>query len=220
MASRSSSYRATPAVRQGSRSRKVAASAPFASRSDSESDELMAPEKGIPAPSHASAPALVEPTLALKYSEADLMRILKIFSETKGQEPKAEVPRERPLKAKVPDVYFGKSHMDCYHFCQQCEDHFETAGATGSNRTPFAASFLRGKINFWWHQHRKQLGGVSIPWEEFKTFLRKNFGDSRSIVDTIWSNIKRGSQYQLEEVQDWTGPLTWNTSHLSLSSLM
>ena len=135
------------------------------------------------------------------------MRILKIFSETKGQEPKAEVPRERPLKAKVPDVYFGKSHMDCYHFCQQCEDHFETAGATGSNRTPFATSFLRGKINFRWHQHRKQLGGVSVPWEEFKAFLRKNLGDSRSFVDTIWSNIKRDSQYQLEEVQDWASHL-------------
>ena len=208
MASRSGSCRATPVVGQDSRSRKAAASAPPASRSDSEFDKLGAPKKGTPAsnhasdPSHASAPAPVEPTLALKYSEADLMRILKIFSETKGQEPKAEVPRERPLKAKVPDVYFGKSHMDCYHFCQQCEDHFETAGATGSTRTPFAASFLRGKINFRWHQHRKQLGGVSVPWEEFKAFLRKNLGDSRSFVDTIWSNIKRDSQYQLEEVQD------------------
>ena len=77
MTSRSGSRRATPAVRQGSRSRKAAVSAPPASRLDSESDELGAPEKGTPVPSHASAPALVEPTLALKYSEADLMRILK-----------------------------------------------------------------------------------------------------------------------------------------------
>ena len=124
MASRSSSCRATPAIRQGSYSRKAAASAPPASRSDSESDELGAPKKDTPAPSHVSTPsrasalALVEPTLALKYSEADLMRILKIFSETKDQEPQAEIPCERPLKAKVPDVYFGKSHIDCYHFCQ------------------------------------------------------------------------------------------------------
>ena len=149
MTSRSGSRRATPAVGQGSRSRKAAASAPPAPRSDSDSDELGAPEKSTPAPSHASAPAPVEPTLALKYSEADLIRILKIFSETKSQEPKAEVPRERPLKAKVLDVYFGKSHMDCYHYCQQCKDYFVTAGATGSNRTPFAALFLREKINFW-----------------------------------------------------------------------
>ena len=139
---------------QGSRSRKAAASAPPTSRSDSKSDKLGASEKGTPvpsytsAPSHASTSAPVEPTLALKYSEADLIRILKIFLETKGQEPKAKVPRKQPLKAKIPDIYFGKSHIDCYHFCQQCEDHFETAGTTGSNRTPFAASFLCGKINF------------------------------------------------------------------------
>ena len=110
MVSRSSSRRATPAVRQGFRSRKATASALPASRSDSESDELGASEKGTPAPSHvsvpchASAPAPMEPILALKYSKTDLMRILKIFSKTKGQEPKAEVLRERPLKAKVPDV--------------------------------------------------------------------------------------------------------------------
>ena len=34
---------------------------------------------------------------------------------------------EKPLKAKVLDVYYGKSHMDCYHFSQQCEDYFETS---------------------------------------------------------------------------------------------
>ena len=25
---------------------------------------------------------------------------------------------KRPLKAKVPDVYYDKSHMDCYHICK------------------------------------------------------------------------------------------------------
>ena len=30
-------------------------------------------------------------------------------------QPLAE--RERPLKVKVPNVYYGKSHMDCYQFC-------------------------------------------------------------------------------------------------------
>ena len=175
MASRSGSYRATSVVGQGSRFRKAAASTLPTSRSDSESDELGAPEKDTPAPSHAnahshaSAPSYasaltpVEPTLALKYSEVDLMRILKIFLEIKGQKPKAEVPRKQPLKTKVLDIYFGKSHIDCYHFCQQCEDYFETAGATGSNRILFAALFLRRKINFRWHQHWKQLGGVSVP---------------------------------------------------------
>lgn len=63
----------------------------------------------------------------------------------------AGAPRERSLQARFPDLYYGKSHMDCYQLCQQCEDHFETAGATGSNRVPFAASFLRGTVNFCWH---------------------------------------------------------------------
>ena len=126
IASKSGSCRATPAVGPGFCSCKgVVASAPPTSRSDSKSDEHEAPEKGIPAsshantfaPSHASAPALAESTLAHKYSKADLMGILKIFLKTKGQEPKAEVPRKQPLKAKVPDVYFGKLHIDCYHCC-------------------------------------------------------------------------------------------------------
>ena len=124
MASRSSFCRATLAVKPGSCSCKAAASVPPASKSDSKSDELGAPEKGTPtpshvsAPSHASAPAPVKPILALKYNEADLMKILKIFYETKGQEPKSKVFRKRPLKVKVSDIYFGKLHMDCYHFCQ------------------------------------------------------------------------------------------------------
>ena len=154
MASRSSSHRATPALRPGSRSRKAATSASPTPRSDSKSDELRAPKKSTPAlshvsvPSHTSIPAPVEPILVFKYSKADLMRILKIFLETKGQESKFEVPCKQLLKAKVPDVYFEKSHIDCYYFCQQCEDYFEIASATGSNRTPFTALFFCGKINF------------------------------------------------------------------------
>ena len=59
----------------------------------------------------------MEFALTLKYSEANQINILKIFSKTQGQEPKAEVPHEWPLKAKISNVYFGKSHMDCYYFC-------------------------------------------------------------------------------------------------------
>ena len=100
--------------------------------------------------------------------------------------------------------------MECYHFCQQCEDHFDTAGATGSNRTPFAASFLRGRISFRWHQHKRRSQGEEVgplSWTEFKAFLRKNLGDSRAFVDATWSRIKRDSQYQQEEAQDWASHL-------------
>ena len=68
------------------------------------------------------------------------------------RQPLAEC--KRSLKAKVSEVYYGKSHIDCYHFCQQCKDHFETAGATGTNRTLFAAFFLRKSISVCWSQYK------------------------------------------------------------------
>ena len=72
-------------------------------------------------------------------------KFMKAYLET-NQEPR-QPKCKQTLKAKVPEVYYDKSHMDCYHFCQQCKDHFETVGATKFNRTPFAASFLRGNIS-------------------------------------------------------------------------
>ena len=64
--------------------------------------------------------------------------------------------------------------MECYNFCQQCEDHFAIAKAKGLNRIPFAASFLRNRINFCWEQYKQKNEAEStvlITWEEFKTFL-------------------------------------------------
>ena len=65
--------------------------------------------------------------------------------------------------------------MECYNFCQQCEDYFATAGAKGPNRIPFAASFLRNRINFRWQQYKRKheaKNTAPITWEEFKTFFR------------------------------------------------
>ena len=58
-----------------------------------------------------------------------------------------EESQEQSFKARTPETYWGKSHIECYHFCQQCEDHFETSDATEMNCTPFAASFLRSSIS-------------------------------------------------------------------------
>ena len=105
-----------------------------------------------------------------KYYEDDLQRILKTVLEARvpasASVPalvSAPVPAPAPapapivakaphekLKARSPDVYHGKSHIDCYNFCQQCEDYFATAGATGPTRILFAASFLRDRISFRW----------------------------------------------------------------------
>ena len=83
-----------------------------------------------------------------KYTKEDLQRILRTVLEV--QAPPIDGLREKPLKARSPDVYCGKFHMKCYNFCQQCEDHFATARAKGPNRIFFAAFFLRDLINFRW----------------------------------------------------------------------
>ncbi len=114
------------------------------------------------------------------------------------------------LKAKTPDVYCARSHMECYNFCQQCEDHFATYAATKPNRIPFAPSFFQDQINFRWQQHKRKLeveSLVSISWDKFKAFLRKALGDSRAFVDNYWTKIRRDSQYQQEEVLDWAAHL-------------
>ncbi len=109
------------------------------------------------------------------------------------------------LKAKTPDVYYGRSYMECYNFYQQCEDHFATCGATEPKQIPFAASFLWDRINFRWQQHKRKLEAKSLVlifWDEFKAFLRKALGDSRAFVDSYWTKIRRNSQYQQKEVLD------------------
>ena len=53
-----------------------------------------------------------------------------------------------------------------------------------------------------------------MTWPEFKNFLRKNLGDSRAFVDSIWSKTKRDSQYQDETVQDWAAHLEYLQSIL------
>ena len=101
-----------------------------------------------PAASRTPTPAPAPPLAPAKYTDADFHQFMKVFMDSQGRRRTHEGPQESPLKARFPNMYYGKSHMDCYQFCQQCEDHFETAGATGPNRVPIAALFLRGPINF------------------------------------------------------------------------
>ena len=81
-----------------------------------------------------------------KYTEEDLQRILKTV--LKARVPLSNTPRKKLLKARSPDVYHGKSHMEYYNFCQQYEDHFAIARAKGPNHIPFTALILYGHINF------------------------------------------------------------------------
>ena len=163
-------------------------------------------------PAPAPAPTPVQPGL---YTDADLQRATKLALESfvKGQEHGQQLqansaPREQPLKARFPDLYYGNSHLDCYRFCQQCEDHFETAGANGPNRIPFAASFLRGAMVQQWHQQKRRSEAEDpMTWEEFKDFLRKNLGDDRAFANSILSQFRRVSQHQQESVLEWAAHL-------------
>ena len=128
-----------------------------------------------------------------KYSENDLQKIFKAVLEARAPTLApvpvlvvSEVPREK-LKARFSDVYRGKSYMDCYNFCQDCEDYFAITGATGPTRILFAVFFLRDRISFCWQQYKRRQNAdtpVPVTWDEFKVFLRWSLGDSQVFMDT------------------------------------
>ena len=45
------------------------------------------------------------------------------------RQPPAE--RKQTFKAKVLEMYYNKSHMDCYHFYQLCKGYLENLGSSG-----------------------------------------------------------------------------------------
>ena len=104
-----------------------------------------------PAPALPLGSAPVDANRMVKYSEADLQRILRTVLEARppalapAPQPLAfpNSPRKRPLKARFSKLYCNKTHMECYNFIQQCKDHFATAKAKRPNCIPFAATFLQ-----------------------------------------------------------------------------
>ena len=89
------------------------------------------------------------------YFEDDLQRIFKAVLEAQATAPTPapalapatfKEPWKKLLKARSPDVYCRKSHIDYNNFCQQYEDYFATARATGANQILFAAFFFRSKL--------------------------------------------------------------------------
>ena len=112
-----------------------------ARRSNAGSDEALTEAS---TPPEASTPSLVLPT-----SEDLFTKFMKVFIEMIQAWDQLK-PWEHPFKARTPETYSGKSHMDCYHFCQQCENYFETSSTAGMNRISFATTFLRGAISFRW----------------------------------------------------------------------
>ena len=79
----------------------------------------------------------------------------KLFKQFMKAYLEAQVPGQigvdsehckQPLKAQFLDSYYSNLHMDCYRFCQQGKDNFETVKAKKPNKIPFAALFLCGSI--------------------------------------------------------------------------
>ena len=64
---------------------------------------------------------LVTTLTVFKYTEKDLQQIFKTVLE--AQAPiTSKKPWDKSLKARFPDVYHKKSHIEYYNFCQQYED--------------------------------------------------------------------------------------------------
>ena len=119
-----------------------------------------------------------------KYSKDDLQRILKAVLKARAPVSlPAPVPAPTPvralafilaptpivvktpwekLKARSLDVYRGKSYMDYYNFCQQCENYFTTARVTGLTRIPFASSFLLNRISFRWQLYKRRYDAKTL----------------------------------------------------------
>ena len=152
--------------------------------------------KGSNTPTHFLAISRA-PTPALLSTNELFKRFIKAYLESNQGPSQPLEERERPLKAKVPDVYYGKLYMNCYRFCQQCENHFETSRTTKTNRTPFAASFLCRNISVRWTQFKCYWDEkiALITWAKFKAFLWKNLGEFKSFIDSIWKKLKKDSRY-------------------------
>ena len=162
----------------------------------------------IPESNHDKAP--VDPSIdpstfsVVKYTEENLQKILRTV--LKARAPPSNGCHKKPLKARSFDVYHGKFYIECYNFCQQCEDHFIIIGPKGPNRIFFTSAFLHDRINFRWQQYKRKheaKSTVLITLEEFKNFFCWSLRNSQAFVNSYWVKIKIDSYYQQENVLDW-----------------
>ena len=125
-----------PLVNPTKKQDKLASPQGQAERSDTGSNKAFIPPKA--------------PTLFLiLLTENFFTKFMKAFvKSTQAWDREQAEPQEQLLKIKSLETYSKKSHMDCYHFCQQCEDYFEISSTIGINRTLFAALFFRSTISF------------------------------------------------------------------------
>ena len=134
---------------------------------------------GTPTPtlvvSRAPTPApATAPTAAPSLDNKLFKQFMKVYLEAQvpGQTEVDSEPCKQCIKAQFSDLYYGKLHIDCYQFCQQCKNHFETAGAKGPNKIPFPALFLQWSVTQRWLQQKERRDrAVQMTWIKFKDFL-------------------------------------------------
>ena len=71
--------------------------------------------------------------------------------------------------------------MDCYNFCQQCEDYIATIKALKFSQILFATFFFWDRMSFCWQQYKQKRDTdsfVSVTWDKFKAFFRRSLDNS------------------------------------------
>ena len=207
----------------------LAEAAPGPTRSKNSNTSIFAPAVSCfstlvsrVAPTVSSSPTLalvVAPATAL-FSDYELFKqFIKAYLET--QVPAHIAPEinpescKKPLKARFSDFYYGNWHMDCYQFCQQCKNHFETVNARRPNKISFAALFFRGSFIQQWSQYKWRYDrAVLMIWPEFKNFLQKNPSNFKVFIDNVSKKVKCNSQYQNKTISDWAAYLEYLQSIL------
>ena len=115
----------------------------------------------IPTPVLSLAPTsapVITPAVVPSLDKKLFKQFIKVYLETQvpSQTEVDSEPSKQPLKTRFPDFYYRNPHIDCYQFCQQFKDYFETAKAKGPNKILFEASFLYGLITQQWFQHKRR----------------------------------------------------------------
>ncbi len=157
---------------------------PLESNESRSSKTLAEPYKALIGPIQTPPPKVKIDVVC--FTRKDLDQIIESVFQVQTQKRRLLSFREK-LKVITPNIYHSRFYMEYYNFCQQCEDHFATAGATRPNQIPFATSFLWHRINICWQQYKQKLKRESlfpISWDKFKAFLHKALGDSQAFVDS------------------------------------
>ena len=157
----------------------------------------------IPSRNSTLGPTLVSALIpisafTLVFTNKFFKQFMKAYLELNQGTKQSPVERKQTLMTIILEVYYGKLHIDYYYSCQRCKDYFETTRASRANQTPFAVFFLYENISVHWALFKHYHWGnelTPITWTEFKDFLQKNLGESKSFVNSIWKKRKRDSQY-------------------------